>query len=352
MRKLPDEREGTQKASIRRVTPRMMVRRFAELALVLGVLFGVLAGRTAAAGVAGDWAFTTPSQEAGWLSVKEDGGKFTAELLWGVGAARPVADVKVTDGTLSFLRGIKRPLAPKEEAAVSYRITARPDGDVLRFTMVPAKGGEPASFSGKRMPPLPPRPDLSRVRFGNAIPLFNGRDLGGWHPSNPAKKNGWSVRDGVLCNDTPKTDFGAYGEYANLRTDADFTDFQLHLEFRLPRDGGGNSGIYLRGLYEVQVTHRDSSMQGINGPGAIFGRIKPAKNAGKPAGEWESYDITLVDRHVTVVLNGDKVIDNEPVAGPTGGALHSDVTAPGPIYLQGDHTAVQYRNITLRPIRR
>ena len=328
------------------------VRQSIEIALVSLLFLVAFVGWTKGAGVDGDWSFTTPSREAGWLSVRDDGGKFTAELLWGVGAARPVADLKVTDGTLSFVRGIKRPLAPKEEPAVSYRITARLAGEVLRFTMIPVKGGEAAEFFGKRMPPLSPRPDLSRVRFGDAFALFNGRDLAGWHPSNPVKKNGWSVREGVLCNDTPKTDFGAYGEYANLRTDADFTDFQLHLEFRLPREVGGNSGIYLRGLYEVQVTHRDSSMQGINGPGAIFGRIKPAKNAGKPAGEWESYDITLVDRHVTVVLNGEKVIDNEPVAGPTGGALHSDVTAPGPIYLQGDHTAVQYRNLTLRPIQR
>jgi Domain of Unknown Function (DUF1080) len=214
--------------------------------------------------------------------------------------------------------------------------------------MRPVSGGDEVRFRGKRMPPMPVRPDLSKVRFGEPIKLFNGLDLSGWHPSNPAKKNGWSARDGLLCNDTPKTDFGAYGEYANLRTDADFTDFQLHLEYRLPSEVGGNSGVYLRGLYEAQVTHRDSKMQGISGPGALFGRITPTKNAGKPAGEWESLDVSLVDRHVTVVLNGEKVIDNEPVAGPTGGALQSDVTAPGPIYLQGDHTSVQYRNITLR----
>lgn len=90
-------------------------------------------------------------------------------------------------------------------------------------------------------------------------------------------------------------------------------------------------------------------MQGISGPGAVFGRITPTRNAGRPAGEWEQLEVTLVDRHITVVLNGERVIDNQPVAGCTGGALHSDVTAPGPIYLQGDHTSVQYRNLSLRP---
>lgn len=178
--------------------------------------------------------------------------------------------------------------------------------------------------------------------------LFNGRDLTGWAVSNPAKTDGWSVRDGLLDNDTPKTDFGAYGDYANLRTLVEFKDFQLHIEYRLLAETGGNSGIYLRGMYEVQVTHRDSQMQGINGPGAVFGRIAPSHNAGKPAGEWEALDITLVDRHITVVLNGEKVIDNQPVLGCTGGALKSDATQPGPIYLQGDHTRVQYRNISLR----
>jgi hypothetical protein len=202
------------------------------------------------------------------------------------------------------------------------------------------------------MPPLPARPALTDVQFGEAIVLLNGSNLDGWRVTDGKKKNGWSVRDGVLRNDTRKTDFSAYGEHANLRTEAEFTDFRLHIEFRLPPTTGGNSGIYLRGRYEVQVTHRDSSMQGINGPGALFGRIVPTTNAGKPAGEWETYDITFVDRHVSVVHNGTKVIDNQPVAGPTGGALTADVTQAGPIMLQGDHTAVEYRNIVLRPVRK
>jgi len=91
-------------------------------------------------------------------------------------------------------------------------------------------------------------------------------------------------------------------------------------------------------------------MQGLRGVGSIFSRIAPSKNAGKPGGEWQSYDITLVDRHVTVILNGEKVIDNQPVIGPTGGAIYTDPSAPGPIYLQGDHTAVKYKNIVLTPV--
>jgi hypothetical protein len=150
-----------------------------------------------------------------------------------------------------------------------------------------------------------------------------------------------------LTNESPKVDFSAYGDYGNLRTIRDFEDFRLTIEYNVP--SAGNSGIYLRGMYEAQVVDRDSKMQGINGPGAVFGRLAPSKNAGNPGGQWNRYELTLVDRHITVVLNGQQVIQNQPVAGCTGGGISADDTRPGPIFLQGDHTSVQYRNIVLRP---
>ncbi|MGK0186729.1 MAG: hypothetical protein ACI9R3_002512, partial [Verrucomicrobiales bacterium] len=177
---------------------------------------------------------------------------------------------------------------------------------------------------------------------------FNGTDLSGWKLSNPKKKNGWSVKDGVLVNETPKTDFGAYGDYGNLVTEATFSDFRLTIDYNV--QAGGNSGVYLRGMYEAQVVDRDSKMQGIQGPGAVFGRIAPSENAGKPGGEWNRYVLTLVDRHLTVELNGKTVIDNQPIEGCTGGGLSADDTAPGPIFLQGDHTQVRYRNIRLERV--
>ena len=311
---------------------------------ILCLLFSTAAAFAADA-LKGQWSLDLPDGEKGWLMV--DSGK--VELLWAVGAARPVETFELRDNVLSFEKTIKRPLAPKEESPALYRITLHAEDAALKGTMK-AENGIEKTFSGKKQPPMPPPPDLTKVVFGEPQSLLNGRDLSGWRASHPAKKNGWSVRDGLLCNDTPKTDFGAYGEHTNLRTVAEFEDFQLHIEYRLPPETGGNSGIYLRGLYEVQVTHRDSKMQGINGPGAVFGRVTPTYNAGHPAGDWDVLDLTLVDRHITVVLNGEKVIDNQPVPGCTGGALHSDVTAPGPIYLQGDHTSVQYRNIVLRPV--
>jgi hypothetical protein len=200
----------------------------------------------------------------------------------------------------------------------------------------------------KRMPPLPERPDLTRVRFGEPIILFNGRDLSGWRLSDPNKKNGWRVEKGVLVNDTPKKDYSGYGEYGNLRTDREFEDFQLTIEYNVPPLG--NSGVFLRGMYEAQVLDPDTGYGGTHGPGAIYGRIAPLANAAKPGGEWNRYDLTLVDRHVSVVLNGQRVIDNQPVEGCTGGGLSADDTRPGPILLQGDHTSVRFRNIVLRPV--
>lgn len=298
----------------------------------------------------GEWSLTLPSGEPGWLSVARDEEEMKASLLWAVGAARPVDDAKFEGEQLVFSRIIKQPQIPSKESGVRGEIRIRAEGEQLHGQIISSDTQPVLGFHGKRQPPIPPPPDLAKVSFGDPVDLFNGRDLSGWSLAQPEKKNGWKVRDGVLLNDTPKTDFSAYGEHGNLRTDAEFEDFQLHVEYRLPTGTGGNSGIYLRGLYEVQVTHRDSKMQGIAGPGAVFGRISPTHNAGKTAGEWEALDITLVQRHVTVILNGDKVIDNQPVWGCTGGALHSDVTAPGPIYLQGDHTSVEFRNLVLRPV--
>jgi hypothetical protein len=278
----------------------------------------------------------------------------TGSLLWSVGSARPVQELHLKDGEITFQRKIRwKPYGRSDDTRVVNKpMTARlVEGQLqLTFFQTPAEGGEEDKvvLKGKRMPPMPPRPDLSRVTFGKPIRLFNGRDLTGWRLSNPQKKNGWRVEDGVLVNETPKTDFGAYGDYGNLCTVREFEDFRLIIEYNVA--AGANSGVYLRGMYEAQVVDRDSRMQGISGPGAIFGRITPTENAGKPGGQWNRYELTLVDRHITVVLNGKKVIDNQPIEGCTGGGLSADDTAPGPIFLQGDHTSVQYRNITLHPV--
>ncbi len=298
---------------------------------------------------AGDWSFRTPTDEAAWISIRESNGKPVVNVMWAVGGVRTIKSAKFESSGIEFDLRVRRAskqgiVASKE--SVSLHLAKGQLIGTHRTTN--GKAAKEQTFTGKRMPPMPTRPDLSSVRFGEPIRLFNGHDLSGWKPWRPDKKMGWFVRDGILVNETPKTDFSAYGEYANLMTKRDFEDFKLHIEFRVPP--GGNSGIYLRGMYEVQVLDRDSRMQGIAGVGSIFSRVAATENAGTPGGQWNIYDITLVNRHVTVILNGKKVIDNQPVGGPTGGALYSDVTRRGPIFLQGDHTSVEYRNVSLQPV--
>ncbi|HYF35262.1 MAG TPA: DUF1080 domain-containing protein, partial [Prosthecobacter sp.] len=200
-------------------------------------------------------------------------------------------------------------------------------------------------FTGKLIPALPPRPDLAKVKFGEPVVLFNGKDLTGWRLIKPDSDMGWSAKDGVLMN---RVDKASGKHYGNLRTDAEFEDFNLKLEVRtLPNS---NSGIYLRGIYEVQIAESFGKPVDSHHMGALYSRITPAVAAEKPIGEWQTLDITLVDRHLTVILNGKTIIDNQPVLGCTGGALTSDEFKPGPIFLQGDHTDVDYRNLVLRPV--
>ena len=160
--------------------------------------------------------------------------------------------------------------------------------------------------------------------------------------------NGWSINDGILANNPVQKKGGPHKNYGNLRTDREFEDFNLTLEVRVPKDG--NSGVYLRGIYEIQVSDSFGKKTDSHNMGALYSRITPSASVEKSAGEWQTLDITLVDRHLTVVLNGTKIIANQPVLGVTGGALSPDEFKPGPLYLQGDHAGVEYRNLVLRPV--
>jgi len=300
---------------------------------------------------AGHWALKMHNGAAGWMALELNEAKWSGQL-WTVGEPKTIKSLKYTDGKLAFKRALRigspeYPGGPYTDEREMRDLEATVKGDAIRVVMkVP--GGQPFVHLGKRLPPLPPRPDLSKVKLGKPIELFNGADLQGWELINPRKINGWKVKNGELVNETPKKTFDAFAPYGNLRTERTFGDSKLTIEFNVPP--GGNSGIYVRGAYEAQVVDRDSRMQGLQGVGAIFSRVRPTTNAGKPGGQWQSYEITIVDRHATVILNGQKVIDNQPVIGNTNGAFQADVTVPGPLHLQGDHTSVRYRNIVLYPV--
>jgi hypothetical protein len=329
----------------------------------------------------GRWALTPAAGGAGWLEVRQEDGRLEGTLLWMGGSPEPQTRVWLDGNRLCGLRIWNEEL--HDAAGKVVRVLPHPialsaelSGSELRGTLSqPSNDGQTVSrdaFTGTRIPPLPPKPDLTKIRFGEPIRLFNGKSLEGWAviggahwatlglkkpdgadaqgwvPKDEGVANGWSVQDGLLVNDPVQKEGQPHIRYGNLQTIQDFEDFNLTLEVNVPP--GGNSGVYLRGIYEVQVCDTCGKPLNCHHMGALYGRIAPSASAEKPAGEWQTLDITLLERHVTVKLNGQTIIDNEPLAGCTGGALWSDEAKPGPIYLQGDHTGVRYRNLVLRPV--
>ena len=316
--------------------------------IIAALLIGAGSALHAANPFEGRWALTIPGGGAGWLGIEDKGGELKGSILWGGGSVVPVQGVKVEGGTLKVTRisKAKNGKTGKDEQ-VTETISATVSGDELKLSTAKAKedGKEfaKADFTGKRIPALPPAPDLGKVKFGEPITLFNGKDLSGWRLVKPDSDNGWSVQDGILINRVEK---GKH--FGNLRTDREFEDFNIKLEVRTQKDS--NSGVYLRGVYEIQVMESFGQPLDSHHMGGLYSRITPTVAAEKPIGEWQTMDITLVDRHITVILNGRKIIDNQPALGCTGGALTSDEFKPGPIFLQGDHTNIDYRNIVLRPV--
>jgi len=295
----------------------------------------------------GRWALTIPGGGAGWLGVESKDGALSSSVLWGGGSVVPTTSTKVEGDTLIVTREQKN---KEGKLAAIETITAKAEGEVLKLTTSKknAEGkevGKAQEFAGKRIADVPPAPDLSKVKYGAPIQLLNGKDLTGWRLLKEGVDNGWSVVDGILQNRVVKAKDKHFG---NLRTDAEFEDFNLKTEVRTQE--GSNSGIYLRGIYEVQVMESFGQPLDSHHMGALYSRITPSVAAEKPIGEWQTLDITLVDRHLTVILNGKTIIDNAPVLGCTGGAMTSDEFKPGPIYLQGDHTNVDYRNMVLTPV--
>src|SRR3989454_6104722 len=207
----------------------------------------------------GRWALTIPGGGAGWLGVTEDGAQLKGSILWGGGSVVPVTSTKVEGDTLIITRvNESRQKDADGKTAVkktTETITAKLDGDNLKLTTSTVgddgKVRGHADFTGKRIPPVPPAPDLARVKFGEPISLFNGKDLSGWKTMGK-DPSAWKVVDGILRNEAVQEP-GEHKSYANIRTEREFEDFNIQLEFRVPTNG--NSGVYLRGIYEVQVAN-------------------------------------------------------------------------------------------------
>lgn len=307
----------------------------------------------------GMWALTLDYEDnrAGWLEVRQEKDFLDADLLWRWGSVLPVEYTLVNGNFLLLVQGrdVVKKIEGKPDRKLHpiqwFEVSKAGDDLIEGVANFPARDGigvEAVSFTGKRIPPEGEAPKLKKSMFGEAIELFNGKDLDNWELAGEGVVNGWKAEDGVLVNNPVQKQGEAHIPYGNLRTKATFEDFNLQLEVNVPQ--GSNSGVYLRGIYEVQVMDSYGKELDSHNMGGLYSRITPSEAAEKPAGEWQKMDITLYKRYITVKLNGKTIIDNQPVKGVTGGALTSDQFSPGPILLQGDHGMVSYRNIVLTPI--
>jgi hypothetical protein len=246
-----------------------------------------------------------------------------------VGSARPVTTVKIDP------EGVYWSLPPQYENRTSnLEFAARLEDGILVGTSQ-GDGGELLTFRGVPAPSLPSR----EMQWGEPMEMI-GPDLGNWMLRNVDWENHWRISEGMLHND---------GVGSDLVSRDVFMDFRLVAEYKYPAKS--NSGIYLRGRYEFQIVDDYGQAPGLGTSGAIYGFLIPSKSAVRPAGEWNTVEITLVGRWVTIIQNGELILDNQEIPGITGGALDSHEGDPGPIFLQGDHGPVVFRRLTLTPAR-
>jgi hypothetical protein len=281
----------------------------------------------------GRWDLTlkTPSREyPSWLEITQESGQLKALLVSRWGHARPLPKIELSNGQITFV-------SPKDEEdrKDDMVFVGTLSGQKLSGT-TSGQDGTPWQWTGERAPDLKRK---AEPKWGKPTSLFNGKDLSGWRPSDPNATATWKVENGTLVSP---------GHGAELITDAKFDDFKLHIEFNCAPKS--NSGVYLRGRYEVQIEDDPVPEGPTMRTGGVYGFLAPLPEQPRRPGEWQTYDITLVGRVVTVVQNGQTIIDKQEIPGITGGALDSHEGLPGPIYLQGSEDGhVAFRNITITP---
>jgi len=281
----------------------------------------------------GRWDLTlkAPDREyPSWLELRHDNGKLVAQMVGRWGNARPLPKAEIVNGRLKFV-------SPKEEEDRKDDMVfeATLNGDSLSGTTT-GPDGTIWTWTGERAPSLKRG---GTPKWGKPIALFNGKDLSGWTMTKSNSPAVWKVENGLLI--TP-------GEGPELINNSKFQDFKLHVEFKC--DPTSNSGVYLRGRYEVQIETDSADEPPSHHTGGVYGFLAPSPELPRKSGEWQTYDITLIGRTVTIVQNGQTVINQQEIPGITGGALDSHEALPGPIYLQGTEKGhIAFRNIVLTP---
>ncbi len=280
----------------------------------------------------GRWDLTlkAPDREyPSWLEVRQEGGELKAQMVGRWGNARPLPKVEISAGRLLFV-------SPKEEEGSKDDMVFQ--GSLTEGTLsgtVNGPDGTVWTWTGEKAPAL----ERSHApKWGKPIQLFNGNDLTGWKMSSAGPPE-WTVQNGNLLSP---------GNGPELIADSKFQDFKLHVEFNCGKDS--NSGVYLRGRYEVQIETESEAEPPSHHTGGIYGFLAPTPELPRTPDQWQTFEITLVGRKVTVVQNGQIVIDNQEIPGITGGALDSREALPGPIYLLGSEKGhVAFRNIVITP---
>jgi hypothetical protein len=292
----------------------------------MGAAFEPLLGRW-------DLTLKTPLREyPSWLEIAQSEGQLQCRFVSSSGHARPLPKCEFTNGQIIFV-------SPKEEEdrKDDMVFTGKLSGKKLVGTTT-GPDGTPWEWTGERAPSLQ---RTSEPKWGTPVQLFNGKDLTGWKMSDPNSAAKWTVEKGTLVSP---------GHGPELISDAKFTDFKLHVEFNCAK--GSNSGVYLRGRYELQIEDDPEPEGPTMRTGGIYGFLAASPEQARTPGEWQTYDITLVGRVVTVLQNGHVIIDKQEIPGITGGALDSHEGLPGPIYLQGSEAGhVAFRDITITPAR-
>lgn len=314
----------------------MKIARIAALASVAAYGFCLCAWAQApkradgAKNFLGRWDLTlkAPDHEyPSWIEIANKDGHATALFTGRWGNARALPKVDIEGNQITFV-------SPKGEedsnADLTFKGTLRDDR--VSGTLN-GPDGKAWSWSGVRAPSLK---RSVAPEWEKPTDVFNGKDLSGWHESKAGPPD-WTVKDGNLI--TP-------GNGPELISEEKFQDFKLHIEFKCDKDS--NSGVYLRGRYEVQIETDSIAEPASHHTGGVYGFIAPSPELPRSADVWQTFDITLLGRKVTVVQNGRMIVDNQEIPGLTGGALDSHEAEPGRIYLQGSEKGhVFFRRITV-----
>jgi 3-keto-disaccharide hydrolase len=279
----------------------------------------------------GKWDITGTGQNSDhvyWLEVKMEGDKLVGYFLNRGGSVTKLPQIALENGELVF--------SPSANSGRAVHRAKVQDGKLLGTL---TSGEQQIAWIGVRPPKWGAYNANGKHKFGTPVVLFDGKTLDNWGVQVKDRPSGWSIVDGAMTN-SPHAN--------NLVSKHRFEDFKIQCEYKV--ENNSNSGIYLRGRYELQVLDDAGKPTESHGHMSLYSRVAPLVNASLPPGQWQTMEATIVGNKVTVFLNGKKVQDNITIDGITGGALDSNEGEPGPIMIQGDHEKITYRKVVVTPI--